>query len=41
MRAARLHAIKSDITANPGLSLHALAKRQGVTPRYVQMLFES
>jgi AraC-like DNA-binding protein len=41
MRAARLHSVKSDIAANPGVSLHTLAERQGVTPRYVQMLFES
>ncbi|MGH6735507.1 MAG: AraC family transcriptional regulator [Methyloceanibacter sp.] len=41
VRAARLNAVKSDFAANPGLSLRALAERQGVTPRYVQMLFES
>jgi AraC-like DNA-binding protein len=44
MRAARLHAIKADILAGlsqPGFTLAALAVRHGVSPRYVQMLFES
>jgi AraC-like DNA-binding protein len=44
LRAARLHAIKADILAGlsqPGLTLAALAIRHGVSPRYVQMLFES
>ena len=44
LAAARLCAIKSDIAANlasGGLSVIAVAARQGVTPRYVQMLFES
>jgi AraC-like DNA-binding protein len=44
LRAARLHAIKADILASlsqPGLTLAALAVRHGVSPRYVQMLFES
>lgn len=43
LRAARLHAIKADIRASlgePGLSLTAIAARHGVTPRYVQALFE-
>jgi AraC-like DNA-binding protein len=43
LRAARLHAIKADIRASlgeQGLSLTAVAARHGVTPRYVQMLFE-
>jgi AraC-like DNA-binding protein len=44
VRAARLHAIKADILAGlsqPGLTLAALAVRHGVSPRYVQKLFES
>jgi AraC-like DNA-binding protein len=44
LRAARLSAIKSDIAASltdPALSLGAIAARQGVTPRYVRMLFET
>jgi AraC-like DNA-binding protein len=44
VRAARLAAIKADIAAHLGrhdLTLTALAARQGVTPRYIQMLFES
>jgi AraC-like DNA-binding protein len=43
LSAARLHAIKADILAasgQPGLTLAALAVRHGVSPRYVQMLFE-
>jgi AraC-like DNA-binding protein len=42
LRAARLHAIKADIRTSlgeQGLSLTAIAARQGVTPRYVQALF--
>ena len=39
-RAARLCAMKSAIAENPGIYLAELAERQGVTPRYVQMLFE-
>jgi AraC-like DNA-binding protein len=41
--AARLGAIKADIAAHLGdssLSVVTVAARQGVTPRYVQMLFE-
>jgi AraC-like DNA-binding protein len=44
LRAARLGGIKSDIVArldNEGLNVTDVAERQGVTPRYVQMLFES
>jgi AraC-like DNA-binding protein len=44
LRAARLHAIKADILGSlcqPGVTLAALAARHGVSPRYVQMLFES
>lgn len=42
-RAARLHAIKRDIAAHlcrADLSLEAIARRQGCTPRAVQRLFE-
>jgi AraC-like DNA-binding protein len=42
-RAARLHAIKSDIVnslSEPELSLTQIAARHRVTPRYVQALFE-
>jgi AraC-like DNA-binding protein len=41
--AARLAAVKADIEARLGdrkLSVTAVAARAGVTPRYVQMLFE-
>jgi AraC-like DNA-binding protein len=44
LRAARLRAIKTDLAANlgrAGLSINAVAARHGVTPRYVQMLFET
>jgi AraC-like DNA-binding protein len=44
LRAARLRAAKADIAANlesRDLSVTAVAKRQGVTPRYLQMLFEA
>jgi AraC-like DNA-binding protein len=43
VRAARIHAIKADILASRGrneLTLAAIAGRHGVSPRYVQMLFE-
>jgi len=43
LRAARLRAIKADIVASlptPGLSLAQIAARHGITPRYVQALFE-
>ena len=43
LRVARLRAIKADIAerlANPDLSVEKAAMRQGVSPRYVQMLFE-
>ena len=42
--AARLAATVADIVENftdPGLSLSALARRQGVSPRYLQRLFEA
>jgi AraC-like DNA-binding protein len=44
VRAARLRAIMADIQRSlglPDLSIAALARRHGVTPRYVQKLFES
>jgi AraC-like DNA-binding protein len=40
VRAARLEAIKADLTRDAELSIDEIAHRQGVTPRYVQMLFE-
>ena len=43
LRAARLQAIPADIAANLrdcGLSVAAVAARQGVTPRYIHRLFE-
>ena len=42
MRAARLKAIKADILLNLGheLTVTAVALRQGITPRYIHMLFE-
>lgn len=42
-RAARLAAVKTDIFNNLGnarLTVNAVAARQGVSPRYVQMLFQ-
>jgi AraC-like DNA-binding protein len=43
IRAARLHAIKTDIACNLGraLSADAVAARHGITPRYMRLLFES
>jgi AraC-like DNA-binding protein len=44
LRAARLRAIKADIRASLAgaeFSVAAVARRQGVTPRYVHMLFEA
>jgi AraC-like DNA-binding protein len=41
---ARLHSLKADILENlgkPGFSLERIAIRHGITPRYVQKLFES
>jgi AraC-like DNA-binding protein len=43
VQAARLHAIKGDILANPGehaLSLNALASRYAISPVYVRKLFD-
>jgi AraC-like DNA-binding protein len=44
IRAARLELIKKDIfdrLGDPSLSVNFIARRQGVTPRYVQHLFET
>jgi AraC-like DNA-binding protein len=44
MRAARLRAIKTDLAASlgrPELSINTVAARHGITPRYVQKLFET
>jgi AraC-like DNA-binding protein len=44
LRAARLHAIKSDIVANlaePGFGVHAVAARHAISPRYIRALFGS
>lgn len=44
LRAARLRAIKADINdhvGRPDLSIGEIALRQRVTPRYIQMLFET
>jgi AraC-like DNA-binding protein len=40
VRAARLQSIKSDLIQNCALTLDQLAVRQGISPRYIQMLFE-
>jgi AraC-like DNA-binding protein len=40
VRAARLEAIKADLTHDLALTIDEIARRQGVTPRYVQILFE-
>lgn len=40
MRAARLEAVKADLSRDPALTIDEIARRQGVTPRYVQILFE-
>jgi AraC-like DNA-binding protein len=40
VRAARLEAIKADLTIDAALGIDEIARRQGVTPRYVQILFE-
>ena len=40
VRAARLVAIKADLIRNLGLNIDQLAARQGISARYVQMLFE-
>jgi AraC-like DNA-binding protein len=40
LRAARIEAIKAELTQNPRLDLDRLAACQGISPRYVQMLFD-
>lgn len=40
VRAARLEAIKADVRDNPSLDVSEAAARQGVSARYVQLLFE-
>jgi AraC-like DNA-binding protein len=40
VRAARFEAIKADLIQDRELNLDQLAMRQGISPRYVQMLFE-
>jgi len=40
VRAARLEAIKGDLIRNPSISIDWLATQHGISPRYVQMLFE-
>jgi AraC-like DNA-binding protein len=40
VRAARLQSIKSDLIQNCALTLDQLAVRQGISTRYIQMLFE-
>lgn len=39
-RAARLEAIKADAIENITLDIDQIAARQGISPRYIQMLFE-
>lgn len=41
VRAARLQAIKAELTRRPSASLDRLAAQQGISPRYVQILFEA
>ncbi len=40
VRAARLEVIRADLQREPQLTVQDVAQRQGVSPRYVQMLFE-
>jgi AraC-like DNA-binding protein len=40
VRAARLHVIQQDLVREPELTIKEVAQRQGVSARYVQMLFE-
>jgi AraC-like DNA-binding protein len=40
VRAARLEAIKADLIQNITLDLERIARRQGISSRYIQMLFE-
>jgi AraC-like DNA-binding protein len=40
VRVARLESIKADLMRDASLSIDEIARRQGVSPRYVQILFE-
>lgn len=40
VKAARLQAVQAELSRDRDLSIHAVAARQGVSPRYVQKLFE-
>ena len=40
VRAVRLQTIKADLARDASQSIDEIARRQGVTPRYVQLLFE-
>jgi len=40
LRAGRIEAIKADLIQDAALSIDQLATRQGISPRYIQMLFE-
>ncbi len=40
LRAARLESIKADVARDPAQTIQEIALRQGVTPRYVQLLLE-
>jgi AraC-like DNA-binding protein len=40
VRAARLESIKAELVRDATLPIDEIARRQGVTPRYVQILFE-
>jgi AraC-like DNA-binding protein len=40
LRAARLDALTADVIRHPALTLEELALRHGISPRYVQILFE-
>ncbi len=39
-RAARWDVLRAELARDPSLSVDEVARRQGITPRYVQMLFE-
>ncbi|WP_419693885.1 helix-turn-helix domain-containing protein [Mesorhizobium muleiense] len=41
LRAARLQAIKADLVKDAAIQIDELAARHGISPRYVQMLFEA
>jgi AraC-like DNA-binding protein len=40
VRAARLESIRAAVVQDPTLHLHQIVAQQGISPRYVQMLFE-